>query len=301
VAGGQEEMQEFAGYLFSGLASGSVYALIAVIYVMIYRSSGVVNFAQGIIILSGGCIFFSLMSKGLFPTGLGIIAVLISGGILGLVIERLCVRPLFGQSPMAVMMLTLGLFILLEGLLHLGWGFRGQWLAKFIPLGSINFGIGRLGYEQAIALTFSLFIMAGLLVFYKLHPMGLMMTSIADDQVVASSVGVNINRISMLTWILGCAVSGVAGILLASILGISLSIGDIGLRGIVAFLAGGMESLPGGIIMGLALGILEGIASGYIDPHVGGGFKDIFAFMVMIAFVLFKPYGLFGWKRIERV
>jgi len=294
-------MEQFLSYLLPGLMRGCVYTIIALGFVTIYRTTSVLNFAQGELFLLGAYgVYFAVAQVGL-PVYLGIPIAFIVLGLLGGVIERVTLRPLVGQPILAIILMTLGLSVFFRGVVVLIWS------DVILPLPTI-FGSGAarfLGVTLPIQYLWfaatSICISVVLYLFFARSSIGLQMTAVADNTQLAQSCGASVNRVTAASWIIACVITGAGGYMLCTITGVYPLMGELGLRSIAVVLAGGMESIVGAMVMGPVVGAIEFVLSGYLDPYVGGGLRDVVAFAVLIVFLVFRPQGLFGWKIIERV
>lgn len=294
-------MTEFFSYIIPGLLIGTVYTVISLGFITIYRTTGVLNIAQGEYFLIGAyAVYLMVIQFGLpFLIGFPLAVALLAG--LGLFTERFTLRPLVGQPILGIILMTLGLAIVLRGIMVLVWSDMLRPMPEIFTKGGVNiFGIV-VATQYVWFAVISVIIFIILLLFFHRSKTGLTMTAAADDIQLAQSCGVSVNKITAAAWGIACVVTGVGGFLLCTITGAYAEVGAMGLRSLAVVLAGGMESLAGAMIMGPAVGAIEFLAAGYLDPYVGGGIRDIVAFSVLIIFLMFRPQGLFGWKIIERV
>ena len=295
-------MEDFSRLLISGTLTGSIYGLVAMGFVLIYKASNILNFAQGAMMLLLTYFSWSFMSQFNLPPSLAIAATIIVAFILGFLIERLLLRPLIGEELLTIMMATIGLGIFLEGLETIIWsGSFKSYPEPIMPEGAVYIGDINVGLASIVSFLVVIVLVAGLFGFFKYTKMGLAMRSVAEDHEAAQSKGIKINYIFAATWIISAIVSAFAGILLADIQGISYEINSIGLKVFPVILLGGLQSLPGAIIAGVIIGVLENFADIYISPLVGGGVKEIFPYVILIIVLMVRPFGLFGLKRIERI
>lgn len=294
-------MEQFIGYLLPGLMRGCVYTVIALGFIVIYRTTSVLNLAQGELFLLGAYgVYFAVAQAG-FPVYVGIPLVFIMLGLLGGFIERVTLRPLVGQPILAIILMTLGLSVFFRGMVVL------LWSDVILPVPTIfgSGGVDVLGvtlpkqYIWFAAISISISII--LYLFFTRSNIGLQMTAVADNTQLAQSCGTSVNRVTAAAWIIACMITGAGGYMLCTITGVYPLMGELGLRSLAVVLAGGMESIVGAMIMGPVVGAIEFVLSGYLDPYVGGGLRDVVAFAVLIVFLVFRPQGLFGWKIIERV
>ena len=287
--------------IISGILIGGVYSLVALGIVVIYKSTKIISFAQGGIVLMGAIIGWYLMG----PLGLtvipGILLTLVACLMLGMGIDRFCMRPIIGQPILASIMVTIALAWLFDsiGILIIGGGERPY--PEIFP--TETFEIGFLSISQSLLIQF---VIAAILfvcfyLFYKRTQLGLAMRGTAEDYEVVQSLGIKVTRIFSFSWIFAGFFGGASGILLASSLGATVGLSAVGLTAIVVVLIGGMESITGVIIMGPVIGILETLTVQYLDPMIGGGLGEVVPYIIMLIVLVFKPYGLFGLERIERI
>ena len=293
------------GQLFlTGLTVGAVYALVAVGFVLIYKASGVFNFAQGEVVMVGGFIgwTFLVALQPYIPLWLGIIFTLVCAGIVGVAMERIFMRPMIGQSLLSMVMMTIALSSLLMAITQLTWGVKGKDLSAALPVGEIlKLGALRVPVMSLIGLATTVVLIGLFAWFFKATGAGLAMRATSEDHTVAYSCGISVRRIFSQSWAIGALAAGVGGVVLGSLIGINSMLAPIGIKAIPVVLLGGLESIPGAIIGGLLMGVLEAFAANYFNSIVGGGIETVFVFVVMMVVLLFRPYGLFGQKRIERI
>jgi branched-chain amino acid transport system permease protein len=296
-------MEKFVQLTFNGLANGAVLALGALGFVLIYKATEVVNFAQGQLLLIGGFMVYTAEVTWGVPWPLAIVVAMVVSALLGLVIERVVLRPLVGESSLSVIMVTIGLASALAaiGLLLWGTGVRAE--PDFMPSGKFVVGIGGGAVNfyhkgiMAIAVAALLLVAVGL--FYRYSRQGIAMRAVADDQQAAMVQGISVNRIFALSWALSGMSAAIGGLLLASING-QYNLLDIQQFGIYVFpvvILGGLDSLVGAPVAGAIVGILYSYTGGYI----GDGLEQVIPFVILVLILLIRPYGLFGEVRIERV
>lgn len=294
-------MTQVIGYIVPGITQGCVYALIALGFVLIYKCSGVFNLAQGELVILGAYLFYAFSINIGLPIWIGLLLTLASGVLLGLLIERGVIRPMVGQPVLGVFIMTLALGGLLRGFMMLGWGQEQLILPRLFPRGGISFAGASIAYDYFGFLIFPLLILIALTLYFRYSKTGLSMMAISEDQQTAQSLGISVKRIMAIVWVIAAVVAAIGGVLLSNVTGAHYTQVGMGMKALAVALIGGLESIPGVIVGGLIVGVIESLAAGYIDPLVGGGFRDVAAFLLMILVVIFKPHGLFGWKRIERV
>ncbi len=281
----------------AGLSNGMVYALAAVGFVIIYKSSGVINFAQGELLLIGSYLtFFFIVQLGL-PWSFGVALTLVAAVMLGLIIERLVLRPLIGEPVISMIMVTIGLASLLKALVNAIWGPRPRAFPAFIPSHEISIGSAVVGVDRIIIIMVTGALLVGLALFFRFTRQGIAMRAIADDQQAALSMGISIKRVLAVSWALAAVCAALGGIALGNIVGVSQDIGRIGLRVFPVVILGGLDSVAGAVIGGAVIGLLETYTGGYI----GHGLNLVVPFVVLILVLMIRPYGLFGKEHIERV
>jgi len=294
-------MEQFLSYFLPGLMSGCVYTVIALGFIVVYRTTSVLNFAQGEFFLLGAYgVYFAIAQAGL-AAYIGIPLVFIMLGVLGSLIERFTLRPLVGQPILAIILMTLGLSVFFKGVVVLIWSDIILPVPSIFTAGGLKFLGVSLPTQYIWFAGISICISVILYLFFTRFRTGLQMTAVADNTQLAQSCGVSVNRVTAAAWIIACIITGAGGYMLCTITGVYPLMGELGLRSLSVVLAGGMESIAGAMIMGPVIGAIEFVLSGYLDPYVGGGLRDVVAFAVLIVFLVFRPQGLFGWKIIERV
>ena len=295
-------MTFFLQLVVTGFALGMVYALVAIGFVIILKCSSAFNIAQGHFVLIGGYLGYTF----LVPLGLPIWAsLLLSIGVaivLGLLIERLTLRPLVGQSELAIVMMTIALATVLEGLATLIWGGEYKTYHGVLPTVTLKLGEISIPPESLIGLIVSIAAVAILMVLFRYTKIRLAMRATAEDLQVVQSVGIKATTVYAVSWVIASVVGVIGGILLGGVSGVMIPLAEIGLKAFAVVLLGGVNSIGGAIVAGIILGVAENVAAGYLDPLLpGGGLAQIFPFVVMIIVLIFRPYGLFGLVRIKRI
>jgi branched-chain amino acid transport system permease protein len=296
-------MSFFFQLFVTGISLGMIYALVALGFVIILKCSNAFNIAQGQFVMIGGYLGYTLLVTLHLPVWLSIVLAIGIAILMGLVIERLALRPLVGQPVLAVVMMTVALASVIEGIAILGWG--GEYKTYHNVLPEINLQIGSISVppESLIGLIVSCIVVAVLLLIFRFTKSGLAMRATAEDEQVVRVSGIRVTTVYAMAWIIACIVGVVAGILLGGVSGVTIPLSDIGMKAMAVVILGGLDSIGGAIIAGLILGVLENLASGYLDPMMpsGGGLANVFPFLVMIIVLIIRPFGLFGLKRIERI
>jgi len=284
--------------LIAGLMKGAIYGVIAMGFVIIYKCSGVLNFAHGAMVLLGGYIGWSLaFQMGLSPW-LAIILSLAIAAIIGLLIERLAMRPLLGESVLVLVMATIALDQILVGGTITIWGGVDRQFIKILPTGTaMRLGNFSISTEHLIAGGIAILLVVLFALFFRYSRWGLAMRGVAEGHQITRSMGISVKSILALSWALAAVLGSIGGILYGSISGFRIGLANIGLMSIPAAFIGGLDSIPGAVLGGIIVGIVESIATGYIGHATG----QPTAYFVLVIMMFWKPYGLFGRVRIERV
>jgi len=289
----------------SGLALGAAYALVALGFVVIYRASRVFNFAQGELLAFGAMLMTTLAGTGL-PWIVALLLAMTGTGLLGAAVERVALRPLLGRPVFVTIILTIFVALLLRAAVVVVWGAdpRGMptpWeRTGTVSLGGAQVLLSSLGAIAAGGAALGLFFFI-----IKRTRIGVAMRAAANDQEVALALGIPVGRVFASTWFLSGAYAALAGVFLSMFpANAEPNLGYVALRAFPAVIVGGLESPPGAVIAGLALGLLEVLAQGYLNPslgQLGHGFHTVFPYLVMIAFLVIRPYGILGRKEVERL
>ncbi len=294
-------MELFLMTLTTGIMVGGIYALVALGWVLIYKCSGVLNLAMGELTLIGAYTSLSFYSMGIpFLAALGISLVI--GFILGILTERIFLDRLIGEPVLTVIMVTVGLSFFFKGCVELVWGTDTRvFTPPVFPLEPIRFGPIVVGSVYLWSFVAALILLVVFVAFFKYTRWGLAMQATADDEMAALSIGVSARFVYATAWAIAFMAAGVGGTLLGNINGLNISVGYLGLLVLPAVVLGGLNSVPGAIVGGIIIGVLQNFAGAYLDRYFPGGVKEVAPFAFMAVFLLFKPYGLWGWERIERV
>jgi branched-chain amino acid transport system permease protein len=290
----------FVEVVLSGLMTGVMYSLVALGFVLIYKASGVFNFAQGSMVLFAALTLVGLMEHGA-PVWLAFLLTLAVMTGLAWLIERLILRSLVNQPDISLFMATLGLSYLLEGVGQLVWGSNVKRLDVGIPDQSFKV-LGVLVNELELsAAGIAAVLVAVLAIFFQRTKVGRALRAVADDHQAAQSVGIPLNTIWLIVWAVAGIVALVAGVMWGAKSGVQFSLALIALKALPVLILGGFTSVPGAIVGGLIIGVGEKVAEVYWGPLAGGAIENWFAYMLALAFLLFRPQGLFGERIIERV
>lgn len=294
-------MDFFLLLLVNGLVVGSIYALVALGFVLIYKSSDVLNLAQGELVMLGAYICFAFVVQYNIPFFAAFVLTLVFSTILGLSVERVVLRPLIGQPIISVIMVTIGLSSVLRALVQAFWGTDTRPFPTIVSEAPVMLGSIPVSLVYIYSLAVSLVLLAIFTAFFRYSKTGIAMRAVADDQQAALSMGISVRRIFAMAWIIAAVVSAIGGIMVGLINGINISLSYMGLKVLPVAILGGLDSIPGAVIGGLTIGVLENLSGGYIDPIVGGGVKEVAPFVFLVFILMIKPYGLFGKEIIERV
>ncbi|RME57855.1 MAG: branched-chain amino acid ABC transporter permease [Caldilineae bacterium] len=290
-------MDLFLQLTISGLTNGAVYALAALGFVLIYKSSDVINFAQGELLLVGAYVtYFFVAQLGLWWP-LGVVLALGVAVILGILIERTVLRPMIGEPIISVIMVTIGLASVMRAVVIAIWGPVPRSFPAFIPRTTVNLAGAAVSADRLWAIFLALGMVGLFSLFFRRSTEGIAMRAVADDQQAALSMGISVPRIFAIAWSIAGVTATIAGMLLANIIGVSGNITGIGLRVFPAVILGGLDSIPGAVIGGIVIGLLEAWTGGYI----GHGLNQVAPFLVLTLVLMVRPYGLFGQEIIERV
>jgi branched-chain amino acid transport system permease protein len=294
---------QFLQLVIGGVAQGCIYGLIALGFVLIYKATETVNFAQGDLMMLGGFLGLSFMVVLGMPFWAAFLATLAVMLLFGMLLERALLRPLLGQPAFTVVMLTIGIGYLARGLVTMipGWGTETHTLPVPYRDEVLRLGGGGdaliLSMEHLAIIVVTAFLIAVLFLFFRFTKLGIAMQATSQNQLAAFYMGIPVRRINMLVWGISAAVSACAGLLLAPITFIHANMGYIGLKAFPAAVIGGFGSIPGALVGGLIVGIVESLAGFYLPE----GFKDIAAYVVVLVMLAVLPEGLFGEKMRKKV
>jgi len=296
-----ENIAFLAQLFLTGLVVGSVYSLVALGFVLIYKATSILNFAQGELLMFGAYVCLTLIVGFKVPYIWAFLLTLAFSFVLGVLVERVILRRMIGKPIISIIMLTIALSAVLRSLMQIFWGTETK---VFPPIFS-DVPIRFLGLFIAEIHLFSLIFAVACVVlfvrFFKSSSAGLAMRVTAFDQQIAQTLGINIKRIFALSWAISAIVSSIGGIILGNINGINNSLAAMGLKVFPCIILGGLDSIIGAIVGGFFIGVLENLAGGYLDPIFGGGVKDVAPFVFLVIMLMIKPYGLFGKVNIERL
>lgn len=295
-------MAFFVQLLVTGFAQGMVYALVALGFVIVLKCSQAFNVAQGQFVMIGGYLGYELLSSLHFPVWLSLVIAVIVAVVMGLVVERFVVRPMIGKPVLAIIMVTMGLGTMLDGVAVFGWSSHYLTYHGLLPTLNLTFGEISVPPETLIAIMVSAVAVTALMLFFRYTRFGLAMRATAEDEQVVQVAGVRVTTVYAISWVIAWVVGIIGGILLGGQGGVTIQMENVGLKALAVVLLGGIDSIEGAVVAGVILGVLENVAAGYLDPLLpAGGLATVFPFIVMIIVLVFRPYGLYGLKRIERI
>jgi branched-chain amino acid transport system permease protein len=305
LAFGDARLPQWLEVVLGGLMSGVLYSLVALGLVLIFKASGVFNFAQGAMVLIAALTLVRLMEK--LPFVAAVAVTMVAMVAFAWLVERLVLRPLVNQDPIVLFMATLGIAYFLDGFGQTVWGSDIYTLnvgmpkePKILLEGTFEGGI-LVSMEDVIASILAALMVAALALFFQKTGTGRALRAVADDHQAAQSIGIPLNRIWVIVWSVAGLVALVAGIIWGSKLGVQFSLQLVALKALPVVILGGFTSIPGAIIGGLIIGLGEKISEVYLGPLLGGGIENWFAYVLALVFLVFRPEGLFGERHIDRV
>src|SRR3954471_20030100 len=296
-----EDLEFAFSLVLSGASIGLMYSLIALGFVLVYKATDAINFAQGEFVMLAGMMVVSVLGGAGAPLIAAIVVVLAAMIGFGFGLERVVLRPLLGRPVVAVIMATIGIAAMLRGLAPITLGIETRALP--LPIGDEPIAIGPASLPpiQILGAVVAVLFFLAFSWFFKKSRMGVAMRAIADNQQVAQAMGINVERYFAIAWAMAGIVSALGGIVWGSMLGVDIQLSLVGLKVFPVVILGGLDSIPGAVIGGLIIGVVENVAAGYLDPIVGGGTKDFAPYVLMILALMIRPYGIFGKRQIERV
>jgi branched-chain amino acid transport system permease protein len=294
-------MELFLMTLTTGIMVGGIYALVALGWVLIYKCSGVLNLAMGELTLIGAYVSLSFYSMGI-PFLLSLLFSLVIGFALGILTERIFLDKLIGEPVLTVIMVTVGLSFFFKGCVELVWGTDTRVFEPAVfSIEPVRIGSLVIGQVYLWSFVAAIILLIIFVCFFKYTRWGLAMQATADDEMAALSLGVSARFVYAAAWSIAFMAAGVGGTLLGNINGLNISVGFLSLLVLPAVVLVGLNSVPGAIVGGIVIGILQNFSGAYLDKYFPGGVKEIAPFVFMAVFLMFKPYGIWGWERIERV
>ena len=292
----------FIGILFAnGILVGSMYALVALGFVLIYKATDAINFAQGEFVMFAGFLAAAMIHLAGAPWWASAIVSISGMVVFAFGLERIVLRPLLGRPIIAVIMATIGLAAVLRGTATMAFGGGTQTIPLPVSSSPLLLGPFILPRIELVGAGVSLAFLAAFGWFFLKSRIGVAMRAVADSQEVAMAMGINVRRYFALAWALAGVVSALGGVLWGSMLGVDNQLALVGLKVFPVMILGGLDSIIGAVVGGLIVGVVEAMSAGFLDPLVGGGTKDFIPYLLMIAVLMVRPEGIFGRRRIERV
>ena len=296
-----ENLAQLLQITISGLSMGGVYALVALGFVLIYQATDVINFAQGELMMVGAYVCFQLIASYRIPYVWAFLITLAFMALLGVIVEILLLRRMVGEPIFSVIMVTIGLASIMKGMVVFIWGpsyrrFPSSIGDRFITIADLS-----VFYVHIFTLVTVACLVVIFFIFFKYSMTGIAMRATAEDQDTALLIGVSVKRIFSLSWGIAAVVASVGGIFYAELKILDPSMSHFGLKAFPAAILGGIDSILGAVVGGLAIGVIENLAGSYVGDFIVVGFKEIVPFIVLILVLMIRPYGLFGTKDIERV
>jgi branched-chain amino acid transport system permease protein len=293
-------MEKLLQLTLTGLTNGAILALVALGFVLIYKASDVINFAQGNFLTIGAFLAYAFVVQIGLPWTIGVLLTLIAAVLLGVVVERFILRPMIGEPIISVIMVTIGLASVLTAFVNAVWGTTGRAFPPFLPSMPLNIMGAIISADRLLALTLVAILLIIFMLFFRFSKEGIAMRATADDQQAALSMGISVKRVFAMAWSISAVVAAIAGIIVANIIGLNATaLASFGLRVFPVVILGGLDSIPGAIVGGIIIGLLEVYTAGYTPPELG--LSQVVPFIVLILILMVKPYGIFGEVRIERV
>ncbi|MBM3222973.1 MAG: branched-chain amino acid ABC transporter permease [Candidatus Tectomicrobia bacterium] len=294
-------MAFFLDLITNGLLVGLMYSLVAVGFVLIYKATSIMNFAQGDLVMFAGYIAAVMLGLKGMPIWLMVILLCAGMVLLGFVLERGILRPMVGQPLVSVIMVTIGLSFVLQGLVTIIWGGSTRELPLPVRVAPYTLGPALISPINLVAALIALLFLLAFGLFFTRSRLGVAMRAVADDQQASMIVGIRVSRVFALSWAIAGLAAAAGGIIWGNMLGVDRLLALVGLKVFPVVILGGLDSIGGAIVGGLIMGAVESVASGYLDPYVGGGTKDFIPYVLMILVLFIKPHGFFGHETIERV
>ncbi len=294
-------MIDFVNYLVNGVLQGQLYALLALGFIVIYRASKVFNFAQGELMMLGAYAVWTLTLGAGLPAWAAIPLSFFCAVGFGWIVERLFFERLVGESVFSMVMVTIGLVILIRGLVLMVWGAADRPFPVLLPSAPIIAGELILPTSLVIGAALTVALTVGLSYFFNRTRFGLTLTAVAEEPTTALSLGISVRRAVTLAWMMGTAIATVGAIVFLSGRSLTVQTADVALAALPVALFAGLESIGGLILAGAIVGVVQALVAAYVDPRIGGSASSIVPFVFMLVILLVRPTGLFGWRHIERV
>jgi branched-chain amino acid transport system permease protein len=297
----EEKVDIIPQILVSGIAAGGVYGLIALGFVLIYKATSVLNLATGEFMTLGAFVCLTVLIELSAPFGIALLITIAFAAGLGALTEKIILRPLIGEPIISVIMVTIGLASVLKGLTHMVWTPQFRSFPTVFPPQPLDLGFAIVPSGLLWGFIFAVICTVIFTIIFRYTRTGLAMRATAANQQAALSMGISVKRIFALSWSFAAITAALGGIIIANISGVSIHLGNIGLKVLSVIILGGLDSIIGAIIGGFIIGILENFAGVYLDSYFGGGVKEVAPFIILVIIIMIRPYGIFGKPLIERV
>lgn len=290
-------MSNFLSQTSYGLADGMILALAALGFVLIYKATQVINFAQGELLLVGAYTFYAAFVVFSLPMTVAVLAGVLVAIVVGVLVERFVLRPMVGEEPIAVIMVTIGLAAVLRAVVQMLFGTQVREMPAVLPTGVRTVFGAAIPVNRLVAVAVAVVVLIGFTLFFRYSRHGVAMRAVADDQQAALTMGISVRRVFAMAWALAAVSALVAGVLLADIGAVEQGIVGFGLMVFPVVILGGLDSVPGTVVGGVTIGLIKQWTSAYADP----GLAEVVPYVVLVLILMARPYGLFGQVRIERV
>ncbi len=294
-----EAFNTFIQLILSGISIGCIYGIVALGFVLIFKATEVINFAQGELMLLGAFISYSFITYVHLPYWGAFLLTIIVMGLIGLILERAVLRSLVGEPVFSIVMLTIGLGIFIRSVVGMipSWGTDSYSFITPFSNKFMRFGPYVISWEQLAIIGMTVLLIVTLFIFFRLTKVGIAMRATSQNQLAAVYMGISVTRVFSQTWTLAAAIGGIAGILLAPITFVHMNMGFIGLKAFPAAVLGGFGSIPGALVGGLIIGLIESLSGVYLPE----GWKDVMAYIILIVILIIRPEGLFGIQEKKKV
>jgi branched-chain amino acid transport system permease protein len=294
-------MMDFLNYFANGVLLGQLYALLSLGFVVIYRASKVFNFAQGELMLLGAYSLWTLVLGLELPLYVALPLAFVMAALYGWVIERLFFERLIGESVFSMVMVTIGLVILIRGVVLVVWGAGDRSFPAILPTTPIIVGDLILPTSLVIGAVITVIFTLGLSYFFNRTRVGLTLTAVAEEPTIALSLGISVHKAVVFAWMMGTAIATIGAIIFLSGRSLTVQTADVAFAALPVALLAGLESITGLMLAGAVVGVVQSLVAAYVDPLIGGSASSIVPFVFMLLILLVRPTGLFGWRHIERV
>lgn len=296
----ENDLIYFFQLVVSGLSVGSIYAIIGIGFVIIYKSTKILNFAHGEIMMIGAYLCMAFISRFHFGFITAFIVTLLFSALMGIVLERLIFRPMIGQPVFAAVIITLGLSILLRTSTGMVFGYGNEVFPSPFSEEPIVINEIVISHAHMWTILVSCGVICMLIMFFRYSNIGISMRAAAENQINAFMIGIHVKRMFSLTWLIAAVTGSLAGIMLANVQVMNMNLSMVAIKSFPAIILGGLNSLGGALLGGLIIGVVENIVGGYLEIYIGG-IKEISVYILLFVILIIKPYGFFGTEEIEKV